>query len=183
MAITTPLMDEILQHFARVFPMPGRIDGREDYQALVKTWLDQLEPYSDDQVKDACRRLMGKLKRFPYPSDVRDELAPASAASTTVASLSIMVDTSSIDAAIAKVEHLKTELSGALEAWKRAIAADLLDTSRFEDRSKIVDALCVVAKSGGNPELLADAARGLSAAVGAISITPSWQSSASHTAP
>jgi len=85
MAITTPLMDEILQHFARVFPMPGRIDGREDYLALVKTWSDQLEPYTDEQVKEACRRLMGKLKRFPYPADVRDELAPVSAASTTVA--------------------------------------------------------------------------------------------------
>lgn len=103
-------MDEILQHFARVFPMPGRIDGREDYLALVKTWSDQLEPYTDEQVKEACRRLMGKLKRFPYPSDVRDELAPASAASTTVASLSVKVDTSSIDAALAKVEHLKEKL-------------------------------------------------------------------------
>lgn len=80
MAITTALMDEILQHFARVFPIPGRIDGCEDYLALVKTWADQLEPYSDEQVKEACRRLMGKLKRFPYPSDVRDELAPARAA-------------------------------------------------------------------------------------------------------
>lgn len=103
-------MDEILQHFARVFPMPGRIDGREDYLALVKTWSDQLEPYSDDQVKEACRRLMGKLKRFPYPSDVRDELAPASAVSTSVASLSIEVDTRSTDAAIAKVEHLKEKI-------------------------------------------------------------------------
>ncbi|SIR85542.1 hypothetical protein SAMN05880566_12821 [Janthinobacterium sp. TND4EL3] len=110
MAITTPLMDEILQHFARVFPMPGRIDGREDYLALVKTWSDQLEPYSDEQVKEACRRLMGKLKRFPYPSDVLDELAPASATSTMVVSLSVEVDSSSIDAAMAKVEQLKTDL-------------------------------------------------------------------------
>ncbi|MGK5017688.1 hypothetical protein [Janthinobacterium sp. HLS12-2] len=75
MAITTPLMDEILQHFARVFPMPGRIDGREDYLALVKTWSDQLDPYTDEQVKEACRRLMGKLKRFPYPADLCEELA------------------------------------------------------------------------------------------------------------
>ena len=114
MAITTPLMDEILQHFARVFPMRGRIDGREDYLALVKTWSDQLEPYSDDQVKEACHRLMGKLKRFPYPSDVRDELAPARAASTTVASLSIDVDTSQVDAALAKLERLKlvSEIQG-----------------------------------------------------------------------
>ena len=111
MAITTPLMDEILQHFTRVFPLPGRIDGREDYLALVKTWADQLEPYSDDQVKEACRRLMGKLKRFPYPSDVRDELAPAGAASTTVASLSIDVDTSSLDLALSKVEQLKVALT------------------------------------------------------------------------
>lgn len=108
MAITTPLMDEILQHFARVFPMPGRIDGREDYLALVNAWVDQLEAYSDEQVKEACRRLMGKLKRFPYPSDVRDELAPARAASTTVASLSVEIDTSQIDAALLKVEQLRT---------------------------------------------------------------------------
>lgn len=183
MAITTPLMDEILQHFARVFPLRGRIDGREDYLALVKTWSDQLEPYSDDQVKEACHRLMGKLKRFPYPSDVRDELAPASAVSTTVAGLLIDVDTSSLDAAIVKVEHLKTELSGALEAWQRAIAADLLDTSRFEDRSKIVDALCVMARAGSNAYELANAARDLSAAVNGISLTPPWKSGASHTAP
>ena len=91
--------------------MPGRIDGREDYLALVKTWSDQLEPYSDDQVKEACRRLMGKLKRFPYPSDVRDELAPASAASTTVASLSIEIDASAIDLALSKVEQLKVALA------------------------------------------------------------------------
>ncbi|MDN2700188.1 hypothetical protein O0882_28145 [Janthinobacterium sp. SUN073] len=110
MGITTPLVNEILQHFARVFPMPGRIDGREDYLALVNIWADQLEPYTDEQVKDACHRVMGKLKRFPYPSDVRDELAPASAASTTVASLSIEVDTRSIDAAVAKVEHLKEKI-------------------------------------------------------------------------
>lgn len=87
MAITTPLMDEILQHFARVFPMPGRIDGREDYLALVKTWSDQLEPYTDEQVKAACRRLMGKLKRFPYPSDVRDELSWPTIATTSLSSM------------------------------------------------------------------------------------------------
>lgn len=94
--------------------MPGRIDGREDYLALVKAWADQLEAYSDDQVKEACHRLMGKLKRFPYPSDVRDELAPARAASTTVASLSIDVDTSQVDAALAKLERLKlvSEIQG-----------------------------------------------------------------------
>lgn len=110
MAITTPLMDEILQHFARVFPMPGRIDGREDYLALVKTWSDQLEQYTDEQVKEACRRLMGKLKRFPYPSDVREELAPASATSTTVVSLSVEIDTSSIDAALDKTGELRAAL-------------------------------------------------------------------------
>lgn len=92
--------------------MPGRIDSREDYLALVKTWSDQLEPYSDEQVKDACHRLMGKLKRFPYPSDVRDELAPASAASTTVVSLSVEIDTSSIDAALAKMGDLRAALEG-----------------------------------------------------------------------
>ena len=110
MAITTPLMIEIFQHFARVFPMPGRIDGREDYLALVKTWSDQLEPYTDEQVKEACRRLMGKLKRFPYPSDVRDELAPASSASTAVVSLSVEIDTSSIDAALDKTGELRVAL-------------------------------------------------------------------------
>lgn len=107
MAITTPLMDEILQHFARVFPMPGRIDGREDYLALVNAWVEQLEPYSDEQVKVACRRLMGKLKRFPYPSDVRDQLAAASATSTAVVSLSVELDTSSIAAALAKMGELR----------------------------------------------------------------------------
>lgn len=178
MAITTPLMIEILQHFARVFPMPGRIDGREDYLALVKAWADQLEAYSDEQVKEACRRLMGKLKRFPYPSDVRDELALASAASTTVASLSIMVDTSSIDAAVAKVELLKAELADALEAWERADRA-----GRIVERGKIVDALCVMARAGSNADELANAARDLSAAVNGISLTPPWKSGASHTAP
>lgn len=94
--------------------MPGRIDGIEDHLALAKTWADQLEPYSDEQVKEACRRVMGKLKRFPYPSDVRDELAPACAASTTVASLSIDVDTSQVNAALAKLERLKlvSEIQG-----------------------------------------------------------------------
>ncbi len=94
--------------------MPGHIDGREDYLALVKSWSDQLEPYSDDQVKEACRRLMGKLKRFPYPSDVRDELIPTNAAPTKAApapevicKLVVKVDTSEVDAALAKVEHLK----------------------------------------------------------------------------
>lgn len=119
-------MIEILQHFTRVFPMPGRIDGREDYLALVKTWSDQLEPYSDDQVKEACRRLMGKLKRFPYPSDVLDELAPASATSSTVVSLSVDLDSSSIDAATAKVEHLKTERSGIAESLDHAKSVDAL---------------------------------------------------------
>lgn len=126
-------MDEILQHFARVFPMPGRIDGREDYLALAKTWSDQLEPYTDEQVKEACRRLMGKLKRFPYPSDVRDELAPASATSTTVVSLSVEVDTSSIDAAQVKVRRLHGELASA--------KADLLAIGAFKDRFQIVDTL------------------------------------------
>lgn len=126
-------MDEILQHFARVIPMPGRIDGREDYLALVKTWSDQLEPYTDEQLKEACRRLMGKLKRFPYPSDVRDELAPASVASTTVASLSVEVDTSSIDAAQAKVELLRAELVGA--------KAELLAIDRFEYHTQVADTL------------------------------------------
>jgi hypothetical protein len=111
MAISTPLMIEILQHFARVFPMPGRIDDREDHLALAKTWADQLEPYSDEQVKVACRRLMGKLKRFPYPSDVRDELAPASAASTIVGGLSIAIDAISIDLVLSKVEQLKVALA------------------------------------------------------------------------
>lgn len=174
MAITTPLMDEILQHFARVFPMPGRIDGREDYLALVKTWSDQLEPYTDEQVKEACRRLMGKLKHFPYPSDVRDELVPASAASTTVVSLSVKVDTSSIDSAAAKVEVLKAELADALEAWDRA--------GRIVERGKIVDALCVMARAGSSADELANAARDLSAAVNGISLTQPWQSGASHTA-
>ena len=126
MAISTPLLVEILQHFARVFPMPGRIDGREDYLALVKAWADQLEAYSDEQVKEACHRLMGKLKRFPYPSDVRDELVPASVASTTVASLLIEIDTSSIDAAMAKVGQLKAEISGGIEP----LAAELLVEQR-----------------------------------------------------
>ena len=113
-------MVEILQHFARVFPMPGRIDGREDYLALVKTWSDQLEPYSDEQVKDACRRLMGKLKRFPYPSDVRDELAPASAVSVDAAEASVEtqvlvklvveVDTTQVDAALVKAGQLREAL-------------------------------------------------------------------------
>ncbi|KAB0331755.1 hypothetical protein LSO07_08605 [Janthinobacterium sp. PLB04] len=178
MAITTPLMIEILQHFARVFPMPGRIDGREDYMALVKTWSDQLEPYSDEQVKDACRQLMGKLKRFPYPSDVRDELAPTSKASATIASLSIEVDTISIDAAVVKVELLKAELADALDAWDRADRA-----GRIVERGKIVDALCVMARAGSNADELANAARDLSAAVNGISLTQPWQSSASHTAP
>ena len=132
MAITTPLMDEILQHFARVFPMPGRIDGREDYLALVKTWADQLEPYSDEQVKEACRRLMGKLKRFPYPSDVRDELAPASVASTTVASLSVEIDTSQIDAALLKVEQLRkaTKIPTLPEKSSPEVLAELLEEIR-----------------------------------------------------
>lgn len=79
--------------------MPGRIDGREDYLALVNIWADQLEPYTDEQVKDACHRVMGRLKRFPYPSDMRDELAPARAESTTV-------DTSQVDVALVKVGQL-----------------------------------------------------------------------------
>lgn len=171
-------MDEILQHFARVFPMPGRIDGREDYLALMKTWSDQLEPYGDQQVKEACRRLTGKLKRFPYPSDVRDELVPVSATSTAVVSLSVEVDTNSIDAAVAKVELLKAELADALEAWDRADRA-----GRIVERGKIVDALCVMARAGSNADELANAARDLSAAVNGISLTQPWQSGASHTAP
>ena len=108
--------------------MPGRIDGREDYLALVKTWSDQLEPYTDEQVKEACRRLMGKLKRFPYPSDVRDELAPVSIASTTVISLSVEVDSSSIDAALVKAEQLRHALApknAVHEAGTKAVNASL----------------------------------------------------------
>lgn len=176
-------MKDILLQFGQVFPFPDSVTMQGSLDALAKNWFATFEDDDLDLVKAACRRAMGKLKRFPFPSDVRDELAPASVASTIVGSLSIEFDTSSLDAAIVKVEHLKAELSGALDAWQRAIAADFLDTSRFEDRGKIVDALCVVAKSGGNPELLADAARGLSAAVAAISVTPSWQLDASHIAP
>lgn len=120
MAISTPLMVEILQHFARVFPMPGRIDGREDYLALVKTWSDQLEPYTDEQVKEACRRLMGKLKRFPYPSDVRDELAPESSAPAVAAEspvetqvltkLVAEVDTTQVGAALVRVGQFREAL-------------------------------------------------------------------------
>ena len=148
-------MDEILQHFARVFPMPGRIDGREDYLALVKTWSDQLEPFTDEQVKEACRRLMGKLKRFPYPSDVRDELAPVSAASTTVVSLSVEVDTNSIDAALAKVDRLNAATTA----------------------EKISDALCALASSGASQDQLLATAMGLSAAI--KSLTPDLSAPAS----
>lgn len=94
--------------------------------ALAKNWFATFEDDDLDLVKAACRRLIGKLKRFPYPSDVRDELAPTSVASTTVASLSIEIDTSSIDAAMVKVEQLKAEISGGIEP----LAAELLVEQR-----------------------------------------------------
>lgn len=125
MAITTPLMDEILQHFARVFPMPGRVEGREDYLALVKTWVDQLEPYSDEQVKEACRRVMGKLKRFPYPSDVHEELTVSAAEPFVVGALRVHVDISDVDAALLKVQqlHSTTEI---LNVGRPLVTNDLL---------------------------------------------------------
>lgn len=93
--------------------MPGRIDGRDDYLALLKAWADQVEPYSDEQVKAACRRLMGKLSRFPYPVDLHKEIAaPTPASSDVVGTMTVelAVDTSQLDAALAKAEQLKAAL-------------------------------------------------------------------------
>ena len=177
MKITAPIMKDILLQFGEIFPFPDAVTRQGSLDALAKNWFATFEDDDLDLVKAACRRLIGKLKRFPYPSDVRDELAPVSAASTTVVSLSVEVDTSSIDAAVAKVDLLKAELADALEAWDRADRA-----GRIVERGKIVDALCVMARAGSSADELANAARDLSAAVNGISLTQPWQSGASHTA-
>ena len=162
MAITTPLMIEILQHFARVFPMLGRIDGREDYLALLKTWSDQLEPYSDDQVKGACRRLMGKLKRFPYPSDVREELGATALTSNIAGTMEVVlaVNTIQIDAALAKAAELRAALEDLGKAEFRhadnSIASELLKEVR-DLRAQIAQAVIapaplLAARYGARPE-------------------------------
>lgn len=90
--------------------MPGRLNSHEDYLALVNEWGQQLQPYSDEQVRTACRRLMGKLDRFPYPVDLHEEIASPTLSSSNVVGamvVTLAVDTSQLDAALMKAEQLR----------------------------------------------------------------------------
>ena len=163
MTISAPEVMNILKRFEVIFSRPISSD-------LFHVWGAQFGNMDLDVVQAACRRLEGKLNRFPYPVDLHKELGTAAPSSNIVGTMAVTlaVDTTQLDAAQAKVEQLKDDLAG---------------ICRFEERLKIVDALCGMARAGSTADELAKSARDLSAAVNAIALTPSCPSGASHTAP
>lgn len=48
---------------------------RELDDARVLLYFKQLEPYAIEDVEAACFNLQGKLRKFPHPADILDELA------------------------------------------------------------------------------------------------------------
>lgn len=60
----------ILSRFAVVFPLPEQIRHQSDFDGLADIWLAALGDLPKEQVHSACRQLLRKLTRFPYPADV-----------------------------------------------------------------------------------------------------------------
>ena len=71
MTVSNDFVRALLGRFAEIFPPPTH---SRNFDAVVEIWEAALAEFTKEQVSQASIRLVKKLKRYPYPADVAEEI-------------------------------------------------------------------------------------------------------------